>query len=501
MIKESRALRNKLLSDPHRPGYHFVTPEGRCGPFDPNGAIFWNGRYHLMYIFQEDREHYWGHASSLDLVHWRHHPPSLAPGEGDRGIFSGGAFADEDGKAVITYWGLGDPRGICIATSTDENLDTWTKSPHNPVIVETAPGYTALDDDKTVYGAADPSAIWRHDGRYYMLTGNLLVLNEYGRKRKKAEHLGDTLYLFVSDDLARWTYLHRFYQSDRKWTQESEDDMCPDFFALPSGPEGGPASDRHMILFISHNLGCQYYVGRYADDRFEPETHGRMTWVDNGFFAPESLQDDRGRRIMWSWIFDQRDKETREASDWSGTMSLPRLLWLGEDKTLRMRPAPELEALRYNPKGLQNLAVAADAELPLEDIRGNSIELSVDMVPGDAAQCGVAVCRSPGGEEQTRIFYDAADKALKIDTHKSSLGEGPKKVEAAPFTLEPGETLSLHIFVDKSVIEVFANDRQAVSRRVYPTRADSLGIALFSAGAPLTVPRLRAWTMMPSNPY
>ncbi len=51
----ARALREKLLSDPHRPGYHFVTPEGRCMPFDPNGAIFWKGRYHLFYIFQDAR--------------------------------------------------------------------------------------------------------------------------------------------------------------------------------------------------------------------------------------------------------------------------------------------------------------------------------------------------------------------------------------------------------------------------------------------------------------
>ena len=69
--------------------------------------------------------------------------------------------------------------------------------------------------------------------------------------------------------------------------------MCPDFF---------PLGDRHMLLFISHNLGCQYYIGRYKDDHFYPDTHGRMTWADNSFFAPESLLDERGRRIMWAWF-------------------------------------------------------------------------------------------------------------------------------------------------------------------------------------------------------
>ena len=73
----ARALRERLLADPHRPGYHFVIPEGTGMPFDPNGAIFWNGRYHLFYIFQDERGHNWGHVSSTDLCHWRHHPTKL----------------------------------------------------------------------------------------------------------------------------------------------------------------------------------------------------------------------------------------------------------------------------------------------------------------------------------------------------------------------------------------------------------------------------------------
>ena len=72
--RSARALREGLLGDPYRPGYHFVTPEGSCMPFDPNGAIFWKGRYHLFYIFQDKRGHNWGHVSSTDLFHWRHHP-------------------------------------------------------------------------------------------------------------------------------------------------------------------------------------------------------------------------------------------------------------------------------------------------------------------------------------------------------------------------------------------------------------------------------------------
>jgi len=494
LVKSSRELRAKLLKDPYRPGYHIVTPEGLCAPYDPNGAIFWKGKYHLFYILQNEKGHCWGHISSKDLVHWRHHPVALAPepGDVDTGIFSGGAFIDRNGIPTITYQGLGEKAGICIAISTDDDLDYWTKSPHNPVIPYTKPG----DPGHGVYDVVDPSACWFHNDRYYVITGNIQLLRspefEELRKSKKPEELGDTVYLFESDDLIHWKYLHPFYKSDRKWTKDFEDDMCPDFF---------PLGDKHILLFISHPLGCQYYIGCYENDYFYPETHGRMTWVDNAFFAPESLLDDKGRRILWAWIFDGRKDETRKASGWSGTMSLPRVLWLGEDKTLRMRPPDELEMLRYNPKKMDKLLISNGSELSLNDIHGNSLELNIEMIPNGGQQFGVKVCYSPDGEEQTAIFYDAIDNKLKVDTTKSSLDEGSKLVEEGPFKLKPNESLKLQIFVDKSVVEVFANDRQAVMRNIYPTRKDSQGVSLFSIGGSTRVESIEAWTMAPANPW
>jgi len=486
MIRQARALREKFLKDPYRPGYHFVTPEGRCSPFDVNGAIFWNGRYHLFYIFQNEKGHCWGHISSTDMVHWRHHPTPLAPepNDPDRGMFSGCALINKQGVPTIVYHGV--KAGMCIATSTDDNLETWTKSPHNPVIPiprKGKPGYG-------VYNVFDPVA-WIHNGHYYAALGNIQFLNSFA-KNFKPEDRGDTLYLFKSDDLINWTYLHPFYKSDRKWTRENEDNACPEFFKL---------GNKWMLLFISHSRGCQYYIGHYENEHFYPETHGRMSWVDRDFFAPESLRDDKGREIMWAWIFDGRKGDTRRASGWSGTFSLPRVLALGEDSTLRLWPPKELKVLRYNPQKIRNLTIKADSDLPLNNIRGNSIELSIEMVPNGARRFGVKVCTCPGRDEETVVFYDAAEKKLGIDTRKSSLGEGPKSVEAGPFELKSGEPLKLRVFVDKSVVEVFANNRQAVMRRIYPTRKDSLGVVLFSKGGSTRVPTLQAWDMMPSNPY
>ena len=491
LIQNARQLRKTLLTDPYRPRYHIVSPEGVCKPFDPNGALFWKGRYHLMYIVQTEQGHCWAHISSKDLMHWRHHPLALEPGGIDTGIFSGGAFVDKEGIPTITYWGLGEEAGICLATSADDELDHWTKSPHNPVVHQTEQGL-ALTPDGQPFGAADPSAIWRREGRYYMLTGNLLVLRKFGLKQDQAEHKGDTTYLFVSDDLVHWEYLHPFYRSDRKWTQEDEDNMCPDFF---------PLGDRHMLLFISHNLGCQYYIGRYSDDHFHPETHGRMTWVDNAFFAPESLLDDQGRRIMWAWMRDGRETETQQASAWSGVMSLPRVLWLANDGSLRMALPEEIALLRYNPRRVENLAVPINSDVALPAMSGNSIELSIEMESDAATQFGVKVCCSPDGQEQTAVYYDRAEKKLKVDTTKASLGEGPKTVESGPLDLQPNEPLKLRVFVDHSMVEAFANGRQAITRCIYPTRIDSQEIVLFSHGGETRVKIVEAWDMAATNPW
>jgi beta-fructofuranosidase len=128
----------------------------------------------------------------------------------------------------------------------------------------------------------------------------------------------------------------------------------------------------------------------------------------------------------------------------------------------------------------------------VDGIGGNSLELFIDMESAEASEYGVKVCVSPDGQEETSVFYDAVEGKLKVDTRKSGPEDTPKTVEAAPFRLKDGERLKLRVFVDKSVVEVFANSRQAVMRRIYPSRADSVGVSLIST---------EAWNIAPSNPY
>jgi len=73
--------------------------------------------------------------------------------------------------------------------------------------------------------------------------------------------------------------------------------------------------------------------------------------------------------------------------------------------------------------------------------------------------------------------------------------------QVVPFSLKNDEKLKLRIFIDRSIIEIFANNRQCITQRIYPTRKDSTGIELFSKGGSMTVKSLQAWDIAATNPW
>ena len=341
------------------------------------------------------------------------------------------------------------------------------------------------------YRVFDP-CIWVEDDGYYCVSGTFMD-GDFGGMRT-VDALGVD-HLFHSKDLGEWTYLGPLV-SDDQLAEPGEDMAVPNFWPI--------SDEKHMLLLFSHKRAGRYYIGTYdrQTHRFTPETHGRMNYGPiriGSLHAPSGTIDDSGRYLG---IFNV--KEGRERRGWNDIMSLPRHYWLAEDDTLRMAPVPELDSLRFDEQQCGPLEIPANDELLLEPVSGQAIEIEAVIEPGEAREVGLTVLRSPDGAEQTRIsFYvSLLDRPtnpgwLQIDTSQSSLADDVygRPPEQGPLALDAGEALHLRIFVDRSIVEVFANDKQCLTLRAYPSRADSAGVSLFARGGAAQLRSLKVWQM------
>lgn len=489
-LRAARELREQIQSDPLRPRWHLGTPDGVWN--DINGTVFWKGRYHVFFqsliapdaatvlsggdVATNRKE--WTHASSADLVHWVYHGTSLRPvfdGSQPKGLYSGDMIDGADVPTLI-YHIPGQGTAIAKPVNADDpELIEWQPIKENPVIpLEGAP------EEVVIF---DPFA-WKEGDLYYALIGN---------KNKRPGFEGDTTSLYRSRDLLKWEYRGPFYKSDRKWTTEVEDCACPDFYPIGQG--------KHMLLMHSHMpyFQAQYYIGTWDAkvERFTPERHGKMNWPGGHLAAPETLLDAKGRRIFWGWVREARKGATSKG--WGSVATLPRLFSLHDDGELKIEPAPELESLRYDDRRHTDLKVSAARELTLDDIRGDSLELRLLIEPDSAKEFGLAVRCSPDGEEQTPIVLSLPKQTLRTELTKSGAEGNFKDIteQVAPMPLKAGEPVRVRVFLDHSILEVFVNERQCLTQRIYPARKDSVGVKLFTRDGEMTVKSLEAWKMMP----
>jgi beta-fructofuranosidase len=236
-------------------------------------------------------------------------------------------------------------------------------------------------------------------------------------------------------------------------------------------------------------------VGTYADQKLTVERTAPLD-LSPVYYAPNCFVDDAGRLIMWGWIQERRSEEETRQSGWAGAMSLPRVITPGADGLVSFAPAAEVEALRDDHVRLGDLAIEPGVERPAPGVEGDCLEIVAEIDPGSATAVGIRIRCSPDGEEQTLISYDADVSMLAAERQRSTLAAGADlDMHGDAFSLRPGENLRLRIFLDRSVVEVFANGRAALTTRLYPTRDDSLGVGFFACGGTAKLVSLDAWTM------
>ena len=482
LLKRMLKVRESQAGEPHRPIYHYVNPEGSLN--DPNGLCFWKGNWHLFYQAYppEDTRQHWGHAISKDLIHWRDLPYAIYPNP-ERCCFSGATLVEKD-RVIAMYHGT--EVGNMVAVSSDPLLLNWEKVAGKAVIPK-----QDADGPTLPYNVFDP-CIWSKNGVYYSLSAGRLPIGPAGRERRAD-------FIFRSDDLEHWEYLHPFVEDDL-FTLNGDDGACPYFW---------PIGKKHMLIFFSHMSGGQYIMGDYDQERDKliATDHDKFNYgpaSPSGVHAPSATPDGKGGLIV---IFNMNPGLPTKG--WNQIMTLPRRLHLNRAGDLLTEPAGDIKSLRGEHTKIKKRKIPANQEVILENIEGNAVELSVEIETNNSPMVELNVLRSPDGIERTRIVFfrergfrnpkgqGPTLSQLTIDSSYSSILPDAKSraPETGMFELEPKENLKLNIFVDKSVVEVFANGRKCVAMRVYPGREDSTGVSIRSAGRDVELVSLDMWQM------
>lgn len=475
---------------PYRPQYHFTPSQNWMN--DPNGLVYHDGEYHLFYQHNPSGDDWgnlsWGHAVSEDLVHWEQLPVALEAKE-DLHIYSGSAVFDaentsglgssENPPLVAIYTGhhryrnLQDQR---IAYSLD-NGRSWSHYDNNPVI----------DEFKSNF--RDPK-VFRHEesDRWIMA----VALPTYHKIR-----------FYSSADLINWEFESEFGPAGATGGHWE----CPDLFRLPVENRDG---EHHWVLQVDINSGAvaggsgaQYFVGSFDGSSFEkhPDTEGETLWVDYGadFYAVQSYDGVPGDRRIWlAWMNNWNYARNIPTDPWRGAMTVPREVGLVETSDgprLIQRPVPELRNIRADRVTFQDVPVSGDG-IRHEQLRGAEFELNAELEVGDAEVVGMRV-RS-GDEEETIVEYDVAGGVLRLDRSRSGRSdfhpEFPGRIQTAPLELQGGR-VSLRILVDRSSIELFADDgRLVLTSRIFPSsRSDD--IEIFAKDGSARVTTLDFWPL------
>ncbi|HCU3435007.1 TPA: glycoside hydrolase family 32 protein [Escherichia coli] len=437
------------------PIFHLAPPAGWMN--DPNGLIYFNGRYHAFFQHHPASAYqgpmHWGHATSTDMLHWQHEPIALAPGDKyDRdGCFSGSAV-DDDGVLSLIYTGH-----ICLDDRGNDSIIREVQclaTSHDGIHFEKQG--CVLTPPEGIMHFRDPK-VWHEDGSWWMVIG-----------ARDASDNGQVL-LYRGTSLRDWHLEHVLAHSAAGKSYMWE---CPDFFRcgnfhwLMFSPQGMPPSGyRFRNLFQSGVLAGSWKPGSVfaLKGGFEELDYG------HDFYAPQSMLAEDGRRIIMAWMnmWDSPVPTRSEAR--AGCLTLPREVF-ERDGRLCQRPVREVESLRkkcqpLSPVRLQGL------QLLTENVQAAELLVTWHTVDSHAEHYGVRL------GDGLRLYVDNQAGRLVLWRYYPEEGlDGYRSVE-----LPDTEYLTLRIFLDRSSVEVFVNDGEAtLSSRIYP-QADSRQLSLYAA--------------------
>ncbi len=452
---------SRMALDPQRPQFHLLPAANWMN--DPNGPVYWKGKYHMFFQYNPNAavwgDMHWDHAVSSDMVRWKHLPVALAPtpgGPDKDGCFTG-SMVDDKGVPTILYTGV-NPEVQCLAISRDPMLRTWEKAPK--AVIPAPPA------GMEVAGFRDPCP-WLEGDWWYMGIGS-------GIKKK-----GGMVLLYRSKDLRDWEYLHPL--ASGTWSGKITEDPvdsgemweCPDFFAL----------GKKYVLLYSTERKVYWQSGELDKEKmvFHSERQGLLD--DGSYYAPKSMVDRDGNRILWGWIPEARPVEEYKRSGWAGVMSLPRVLTLDSNGDLEMRVDTRVQSLRGPETKAQKASGTVPDGLKITDYSGEVLCVTNKLTKP------VRLALTSSAQTQGAFFSVSCDPRDK---------ETPLAIDGKPIVgTVPEGKLQVRLYFDGSVIEVFVNDHVACTRRIYLPGEKAADVMVTFEGGAEQLQQLSVWQLRP----
>ncbi len=484
--------------------FHFSSPRGWMN--DPNGFSYFGGMYHLFYQNNPFDSLWgpvhWGHAVSSDLIAWTNLPLALVPDKpyDAQGCWSGSAVTHQD-KHVLLYTGFSEKtvsedsphendekdgkvlrqQVQCLAFGDGER---YQKYEFNPVI-----SAELLPPDSNKEDFRDPK-LWKGKDGWYCIAGNISTKGT-GR-----------MLLFKSPDLLSWHYVGVLLEGSGNLSGMVE---CPDYFNLEGKDVlmwSAIGTRLEPYAFQNHH-SVVWTKGRLDPERayFEPEEQTQELDKGPDFYAPQTLKTPDGRTVLIAWMQAwQRTFPTHELGHgWTGQMTIPReLFW--KDGQLAQRPVREIEVYRESPIAFEG---HIGQKLDIPGLVGQHLDIELDLQAEPGSLVGIEVFK--GETEKTVLTWNVAEQVITLDrSHsgipiQSTISTHPNcqiyRAKVCPEEpLNKDNTLHLRLILDRSSLEVYAQDGTTViTSTVYP-KATSDKVEFWSQGKPASL-RLQSWRL------
>lgn len=476
-IPSSRFERDLL-----RPKYHGMPAANWTN--ESHGMTYSDGRYHVFFQKNANGPYmsrlHWGHISSENLYDWTEERIAIAPGESydTKGCWSGCVFTDDEitgSLPNIIYTGVDYAKAYIVqASPKDESLIDWDK---NGVIINGRPA--GLSDD-----FRDPY-FFRNGDDAYIIVGTAkngigaTTLHKYDGATKTWSNNGDIFFAgsSVDDHGTFWEMPNVTRMPNGKWL----------FTVTPQATSSGV----HTLCWVGEIN---------SDGTFSPDSESftgleLISRQGFGLLSPTIYQHDE-TTILLGIVPDKLPESENCDLGWAHLYSFPREISLDENNNLVQQPYSGLKELRTD--AFEERVLTLDGTKTLTGISGRQIEAKGVFKVGNVP-FGFNLFKNSKGKAV--VTYTPSTNRLEVNLTGLNRKVNDNNVYngiyscTLPEKPEPGSELSLDIWVDGSIMDIFVNDRWATSIRVYPTDSDADGVEVFSLNGPVEISNLYGWNL------